>query len=624
MTPELLLHTLVLLPLGAYIFSLFIPGKKEALLSAISFLAVGLHLLTLGILTTVWIRSGYQPIYLKDIDIFKTTGYEFYLDFCFDKISLMYLFVGCVLTFLVTIYSRVYLHREDGYKRFFNTLLLFYLGYSITVLSGNLETLFIGWEILGICSFLLIAFYRTRFLPVRNAVKVFTVYRVGDVGLILAMWMSHHLWHQNISFAQLHHDELVHAELQEHSIIGIFISLMILITAAAKSAQLPFSSWLPRAMEGPTPSSAIFYGSLSVHIGAFLLLRTFELWENQYIVRVLIVLLGICTSIVASLISRVQSSVKSQIAYSSVAQIGIIFIEVALGLEDIALIHFAGNAFLRTYQLLVSPSVASYLIREQFYNFHPREHTIEDTWPKRLEHSIYILSLKEFNLDLFIAEYLWNPLKKIGRKLDFLHLRSLFYFFIPTYLAGVWFLYSAADIPGEIHEFLPSILAIIGLLMVLKSFVERSNLMMAWVLIIMNHFWVALAVSFNEEFRHEQAYLYLSGIVVAGIVGAVCLRKISRLEKNFDLSHFHGHVYEHPKLALIFFIACLGLTGFPITPTFIGEDLIFTHIHENQYVLGLVTSLSFIIDGLSLIRLYGRVFLGPHIKTYHETAYKSS
>lgn len=623
-TTELLLHFVILLPVLGYLISLFVPERRELLLSAVAFLTVSLHFIGFTALAVIWMRSGFTTINYKELALFKTDNYEFYLDFCFDKIALTYLTVGAILTFLVSIYSRYYLHREKGYKRFFNTLLLFYLGFSLTVLSGNLETLFIGWEVLGICSFLLIAFYRNRFLPVRNAVKVFTVYRVGDIGLILAMWMAHHLWHQNINFQQLANDTLVHQELEAHSTTGIFISLMILITAAAKSAQLPFSSWLPRAMEGPTPSSAIFYGSLSVHIGAFLLLRTFELWENQTSVRVLIALLGLSTSVVASLIARVQSSVKSQIAYSSVAQIGLIFIEIALGLENIALVHFAGNAFLRTYQLLVSPSVASYLIREQFYNYKPRALTLEDSLPKRLEHSIYILSLKEWNLDLLMAKYLWNPLKKIGRGLSFIGLRSLRFFFLPLYLLGTWALYSKAEIPSELHEVLPFGFALIGLLMVLKSFSERNNLLLSWLLIIMNHFWVALAVSFNEDFGHQEAYLYLSGIFAAGVVGLFCLRKIIKVERNIDLALFHGHVYEHPRLAFVFFLACLGLAGFPITPTFIGEDLIFSHMHEHQYLLAITVSLSFVIDGLALIRMYGRIFLGPHVKTYHETAYKSS
>src|SRR6185436_13229254 len=224
----------------------------------------------------------------KDLILFESPGYEFFIDFNFDKITAVYLWVGSFLTFLVTIYSRYYLHREIGYKRFFNSILFFYLGYNLVIFSGNLETLFIGWEILGISSFLLIAFYRDRYLPVKNAMKVFSIYRVGDVGLILTMWMSHHLFHENITFLKLTNYELVHEHLATHTWIGVFISVMILITAAAKSAQLPFSSWLPRAMEGPTPSSAIFYGSLAVHLGVFLLMRTYPFWEQQFSVRILI------------------------------------------------------------------------------------------------------------------------------------------------------------------------------------------------------------------------------------------------------------------------------------------------------------------------------------------------
>ena len=135
-----------------------------------------------------------------------------------------------------------------GYKRFFNTLLFFYSGFILIIFSGNLETLFIGWEILGISSFLLIAFYRDRYLPVKNAVKVFSIYRIGDVGLILVMWLSHHIWNANISFDKLFSAELVHAHFEELSSFGLIVAVLIYITAAAKSAQFPFSSWLPRAI----------------------------------------------------------------------------------------------------------------------------------------------------------------------------------------------------------------------------------------------------------------------------------------------------------------------------------------------------------------------------------------
>ncbi|MFM8759372.1 MAG: proton-conducting transporter membrane subunit, partial [Methylophilaceae bacterium] len=135
---------------------------------------------------------------------------------------------------------------------------------------------------------------------------------------------------------------------------------------------------------------------------------------------------------------RVQSSIKSQIAYSSIAQIGLIFIEIAAGFGTIALIHFAGNAFLRTYQLLVSPSVVSYLIREQFYNFVPRLRSVEDSFPQRIQYTLYMLCIKEWNLDSMMYQYLWNPIKKIGQYFTFLNLSRVFALLVPVYLVGLF------------------------------------------------------------------------------------------------------------------------------------------------------------------------------------------
>ena len=253
---------------------------------------VGLHLFISWVFLVIWLYYDHPTLEQKEIILFKTKEYQFLVDFYFDKISAVYLFVGSALTFLVTQYCRWYLHRESGYKRFFNVILFFYIGYNIIIFSGNFETLFVGWEILGFSSFLLIGFYRDRYLPVKNALKVFTVFRIADMSLLIAMWMNHYLWHKNISFSELADKQFISEHLQNHPLLGILISLMILLAAAVKSGQLPFSSWVPRAMEGPTPSSAIFYGSLSVHLGAFLLLRTFPFWENLTSIVITVIFLG--------------------------------------------------------------------------------------------------------------------------------------------------------------------------------------------------------------------------------------------------------------------------------------------------------------------------------------------
>jgi hypothetical protein len=334
--------------------------------------------------------------------------------------------------------------------------------------------------------------------------------------------------------------------------------------------------------------------------------------------------LGAVTAFTATGVARVQSSVKSQIAYASIAQIGLIFIEIALGLEWLALLHFAGNAFLQTYQLLVSPSVVSYLIREQFYNFKPRQLTIEDSLPKRLEYSLYIFCLKEWNLDSFMYRYLWNPLKKLGARLDFLVMNRILFFLIPFYLVGLYLVDHKNLLPQSLTTFLPVFFSLIGLILVVKAFTERIHARMSWILLIMNHFWVALAIGFNENFDFYDIHLYLVGVAVAGLVGYSCLYLLKQMEGDIDLNRFHGHVREHRALAGVFLLCCLAAMGFPITPTFIGEDLIFSHIHENQILLAFFVSMSFIIDGLAIVRIYARVFLGPHSKSIYEMAYRSS
>lgn len=619
-----LLQYFILLPFLGFIISLFLPESKEKAISWTAFGTVFLQLVGLVAFIIFWIIDGAKDLNLVELSILKTAHYEFFIDFYFDQISAVYLFIGALLTSMITTYSRYYLHREKGYKRFFNTVLFFFFGYNLAILSGNFETLFIGWEIIGISSFLLIAFYRERYLPVKNAFKVFSIYRIGDVGLLLAMWASHHLFHENITFMKLNNYELVNEHLQNHSIIGIFIALCLACAAAAKSAQIPFSSWLPRAMEGPTPSSAIFYGSLSVHLGVFLMLRTFPFWEHQTTMRFAIGLMGLTTSLAASVMARVQSSVKSQVAYSSISQIGIIFIEIALGFETLALIHFAGNAFLRTYQLLVSPSVVSYLIRDQFYNFKPREKAIEDSYPKKIEYTLYILALKEFNLEGFLNMVLWKPLKIIGKSLDFLNIKRIYFLFIPIYLMGFITYKFKLHLPYQLTNILPELFAFIGLVFVFKSFSERRSPFLAWILIVMNHFWIALAIVFNDKVSVSEIAYYLAGIIVAGIIGYIALLQLRKLERKILINQYLGHVYEHPKFAFFFLLATLGITGFPITTTFIGEDLIFSHIDSNQLFLAFFVASSFVVSGIAGIRIYARLFLGPHVKTYHELPYKSS
>jgi NADH-quinone oxidoreductase subunit L len=622
--PNHFLSAFILIPSIGFLLSLVIPKKNENAIAWTVFAAVLVNFVIAVCYDVLWIYQGSNVIDERDLLLYHSEHYEFFIDFYWDKISLVFFTVGTFLVLLVARYSQYYMHREPGYKRFFNTLLFFYMGYSVAVLSGNIETLFVGWEFLGVSSFLLIAFYRDRYLPIKNAVKVFSIYRVGDIGIILAMWLSHHLWNQNVTFAQLSDVTGVNSVLSEHSLIGAFIAMAVLVTAAAKSAQLPFTSWLPRAMEGPTPSSAIFYGSLSVHLGVFLLLRTFPIWQSQFSARILIGGVGFATAIVASGIARVQSSIKAQIAYGSASQIGLMFIEIAMGWTDLALFHFSGNAFLRTYQLLVSPSTVSYLIREQFFNFHPSAKSVESYFPKRLAATFYILGMKEFFLDGALYRFFWHPFKIVGRKLNFLRGWKLAVILTGMLSLPLLHYSSAINLSHGVMHTLSSMFALLGVVMVLKSFTEREKVFEAWWLVIANHVAVAIAISLNENYSMSHNLIYLSGIAIGGFSGYAFLFVLKSREGNINLDRFHGFVKYYPKMSMAFFFCCLALSGFPITPTFIGEDLIFGHIHEDQIGLAVLVSLSFILDGLSLIRIFARVFLGPSVRSVYESSYRSS
>lgn len=621
---DFLLPILLIIPLVSATIGFMFSNEDEKPIFWTSLISVGLNFGLLWFLSFLWFTNGFNDFTYQGPVLYEAAETEFAIHLFLDGYAFVYALTATFLTGIIIIFSRTYVHREKGYKRFFNNLKFFYFGLMVVLLSGNLEMLFVGWEVLGVTSFFLISFYRERYLPMKNALKVVSLYRVADISLLLGIWICHHYFGHSIDFATLDglhspQSHILNEKVYEFVIPGVF-----LLAAMVKSAQFPFSSWLPRAMEGPTTSSAIFYGSLSVHIGVFLLIRTAPFWEENLLFHVLIAIIGLITVVIATVTARVQSSIKTQIAYSSIAQIGLMFIEISLGLYWVAVIHFAGNALLRSHQLMISPSVLSYRIHDQFFHFAPpTPQKTQTTWDK-IKLSLYMLGVKEFNLDTFMYNYLWKPLKKGGNLFRFLGDRNTYVIALPFFLMGLYGVYHQEFLPHQMLHYLPEAFALFGLIFILKAFVERKSALTAWVLIIVNQLYQSLAFGYNEGFDFGQVHIYLSGIFIAGFLGVWVINKLRRSNENVTLNQFNGHVYEHPRLAFIFVIACLGLAGFPITPTFIGEDLMLGHIHENQIPLLILIVLNLILDGLVIFRIYSRLFLGQHKKGYHEVAYRSS
>jgi NADH:ubiquinone oxidoreductase subunit 5 (subunit L)/multisubunit Na+/H+ antiporter MnhA subunit len=209
--------------------------------------------------------------------------------------------------------------------------------------------------------------------------------------------------------------------------------------------------------------------------------------------KIVIIIIGAVTAIVATLIARVQPTVKTQIAYSSAAQIGLMFIEVAIGWHWLVLLHFAGNAFLRTYQLLVSPSMLNYLVHHQYFHYTPPEQKPVS----KLKASLYMLGIKEWHLDSMMFTYLWSPFKWLGKQLHFIQ-SSLFIAVLA--LAGLALLtsgYAGQTMLPSLEGTLPIILMGIALAVILFAFAFRESAIKAWMYLLIAHVFIMASVISN-------------------------------------------------------------------------------------------------------------------------------
>jgi NAD(P)H-quinone oxidoreductase subunit 5 len=339
--------------------------------------------------------------------------YHFSVKFVFDRLSVPFVILSFALCGTIGAFATRYMHREKGYNRFFVFYSLFTAGMALTSLAGTIETLFAGWELVGLSSALLVAFFHERPAPVRNGLRVWTVYRVSDAALLIAAVTLHHLTGEG-DFDKL---QGVGPWPGGEALVGsgqaLAVGLLLLVAAAGKSALVPFSGWLPRAMEGPTPSSAVFYGALSVHLGAFLLLRVSSILDQSIWLSAIVACVGLITAAFAALAARVQNDIKSALSFASLTQVGLITAEIGLGLRYIALVHILGHACLRTLQFLRAPTLLhDYRTMENAIGTHLP--SSPDVWtrmlPERIRPWLYRLALERGYLDAWLADYVVHPM----------------------------------------------------------------------------------------------------------------------------------------------------------------------------------------------------------------------
>jgi NAD(P)H-quinone oxidoreductase subunit 5 len=425
--------------------------RLVARVSAMCYLVATCCLAALG----CWMAAAGQNQCVAELgNWFAVEHYEFPLVLSADRLSLPLLTLSAVLVGVVSVFSARYLHREPGFLRFFLLLNLFGFGALLLFAAGSFDLLIVGWELVGLTSVLLIAFFQHRDEPVRNALRVFAVYRGCDVGLLTAVVLMHH--HAGTaSFSSLFPGDWPSGGGPLTGGWAAAIGALLLLAAMGKAAQVPFSGWLPRAMEGPTPSSAIFYGALSVHAGAYLLLRAQPILAQSAVLSGAVVTVGVLTALHGTLAGRAAADAKTSLAHASVTQLGLIFVEIGLGWSWVAALHIGGHAAVRTLEFLRAPSML-----HDYHRLHSASGgCLEKTGghygsllPERSRAWLYRLAFDRSHLDTVLDRFALGPLLWLAGRLHHWESRWISWAFGPNRMRRARPPAGAAAKPPRVHS----------------------------------------------------------------------------------------------------------------------------------------------------------------------------
>ncbi|MFQ5991743.1 MAG: NADH-quinone oxidoreductase subunit L [Nitrospiraceae bacterium] len=281
------------------------------------------------------------------------------LAFLIDPLACVMLLVVTGVGLLIHLYSIGYMHGEEGFTRFFTYMNLFMVSMLLLVMGNNYLVLFIGWEGVGLCSYLLIGYYYDRVSAAKAATKAFVVNRIGDAGFLVAIFLVF------VNFGTLDYTQVFATAGTLSTTTATAIALCLLVGAVGKSAQIPLYTWLPDAMEGPTPVSALIHAATMVTAGVYMIVRNHVIYDMAPIAMTTVAVVGGTTALFAATIGLVQNDIKRVLAYSTVSQLGYMFLACGIGAYTAAIFHLMTHAFFKALLFLSAGSVIHALSGEQ-------------------------------------------------------------------------------------------------------------------------------------------------------------------------------------------------------------------------------------------------------------------
>ena len=305
--------------------------------------------------------EGAQPLVFHAFDIINIQSLKIPFAFQIDALTSLFMLIITGIGFLIHVYSVGYMSKDPGFARFFSYLNLFIFSMLILVMGSNFFMMFIGWEGVGVCSYLLIGFWYKRRDYVSAARKAFIMNRIGDVGFLLAMfWIFQEFG--TLEYIQVF-QQVSAGKLTAFAAGGI--TILLFLAATGKSAQIPLFTWLPDAMAGPTPVSALIHAATMVTAGIFLITRANVLFEVAPYTLQIISWIGILTALITATIAIRQNDIKKVLAYSTVSQLGLMFAAIGMGAYVAAVFHVMTHAFFKALLFLGAGSVIHGMNDEQ-------------------------------------------------------------------------------------------------------------------------------------------------------------------------------------------------------------------------------------------------------------------
>jgi NADH-quinone oxidoreductase subunit L len=342
---------------------------SKSVISTVACVASGISfLLSLAAFAALLQRAPEQRLLSKVYFTWIESGdFISKVEFLLDPLSAIMILVVSGVGFVIHIYSIGYMHAEDGYYRFFAYMNLFLFSMLILVLSGNFLLMFVGWEGVGLCSYLLIGYYFDRRSAGDAGKKAFIVNRIGDVGFILGIFLIF-MTFGNLNFGAVFGQ--IAAGPDQYPVetgVGVLaaIGLLLFVGATGKSAQVPLYVWLPDAMEGPTPVSALIHAATMVTAGVYMVVRCAPIFSRAPIAMEVVLIVGIVTALLAATIGLVQRDIKRVLAYSTVSQLGYMFVAAGVGAFSAGIFHLMTHAFFKALLFLGAGSVIHAMGGEQ-------------------------------------------------------------------------------------------------------------------------------------------------------------------------------------------------------------------------------------------------------------------